>query len=542
LGKYIKFLIGIVAVVLVVTVLNMIGTHTIPDYQDILEMHYDSNYAIGNEDIKKYFQEFDNGTTINMYEYADIASVQDTLMYYYFLDKSATENYKIFEKVLIDQFISYELTIEELEYNVSEIVDVLYLFSHCNIKYDTLEFQDKKNLENMILRINTFIDSRDEKFVEMFTYKWKLLKSAKNLGMNTDSFSDWDKYEEKIAKYEEDKDVLEIIHVLFENNEDKVKELLKKYTELYKNNGIDIETYIVYMGLLSDAYSPNKKIIAMEDIYEYCMENFYYISPMARFLGFKAVISDSKYRQNITIEYVKMPINEDGMVSTTCIIMPTYRRLYSYVQICKVLGINLEREAIENWISEIDINQIRVDDLFYTELIFEEYPEYKIELDAELNEFTKSVAQVNIGPTNSFNIYSILKALAYMGVEAKEIYDKYMFYIDENAENINALEELWKMELKYLYDNKKPDENKIYRDLKNVQEELKIEYFYYALNVLLITGNEISEECAEYMLSEISLYRVDGGYYVNEEFKYVDIYRTYQCMFIESKIERSNMQ
>lgn len=537
------FLICIVgAIVFALFIIIMIRKKSMPNYAGILEMEYDQNYATNNDDIKEYFFEFNGDASINMYEYADKASVQDTLMYYYFSDGSEVATYEKIERKIIDQLTSCKLTTEELENNISEMIDILYLLSNCHAKYNTIDYQHAKQLADIIMDINDYVDSCGNECVEMYIYKWKIYRLAQNIGMDTSCFSNWNEYEKKIFNYDEEKCVLEIAHVLFENNANVAVELCNRYTQLYQNNNIDIETYIVYMGLLSDMYSSAMKNFAKEDIYEYCINNFYSISPMMRFLGLKAVISDDLYKDNIIMKYSKMPRNEEGMLSTTCIIMPTYRRLYSYIQICKVMGIKINKEGVENWIKQIDASKIRVEDLFYTSLIFEEYPEYELELNAEMEELSMLASQVEIGQTNSFNVYSILKAFACEEIDAGKLYENYMLYFKENAEDINEIEHLWKMELEYLYEKKDPDIERICRNLKTVQEEIKIEYFYYALNLMLISENEINEEWAEYILSETNSYRVDGGYYANEEFRYVDIYRTYQCLFIENKIGRGKIQ
>lgn len=88
---------------------------------------------------------------------------------------------------------------------------------------------------------------------------------------------------------------------------------------------------------------------------------------------------------------------------------------------------------------------------------------------------------------------------------------------------------------------KELDVDMIYGNIKFLTEELRIDYYYYELNLLFISENNINIEDVNYILSEISTYRTHGGYYANGDFEYVDIYRTYQCVFIENKIERNNV-
>lgn len=540
--KGIKFFISIIVICLAVLIVCiLVCKNNNPNYKDILELDYDEDYANNNADIKEYFQSFNYGEIISMYEYADKPSLQDTLMLYYFLDDISIEKFNDIEKIIVEQLISHELSEEELENSISEIVDVLYLLSCCNKKYNTMNTPKTKKLEDFILKINTFIDSTGNESTELFIYKWKLINFAKSIGMDEKCFADWREYGAKISDNKEETNVLEIINILFENNKDKAQRLYERYIMLYQNGEIDIETYIIYIGLLSEVDSPRIDAIADKAVYEYCMKNFYSISPMLRFLGFKVLIEKEEYKESIVIKYAKMPTNKDGMVSTICIILPTYRRLYSYIQVCKVVGIELKKEAIGNWIGQINVEQIRIEDLFYAWLIFQEYPEFMIELDAELKKLSSSAARVKIGPTNSFNVYFLLKVLACEDVNAETLYNNYMKYLNDNIDNINSLEYLWKMELEFLYEKKEPNVDMIYGNIKLLTEELRIDYYYYALNLLFISGNNINVEDANYILSEISTYRTHGGYYANGDFEYVDIYRTYQCVFIENKIERNNV-
>lgn len=111
----------------------------------------------------------------------------------------------------------------------------------------------------------------------------------------------------------------------------------------------------------------------------------------------------------------------------------------------KVIGIiELEENLIENWIYQIDAEQLRVDDIFYALLVFEMYPKVKMELGVELDKLNKSMLPIKIGPSNSFNLYLLLKSFRYENIKSNRLYNNYKSYFEENEYDVNAIECLWK--------------------------------------------------------------------------------------------------
>ncbi len=510
------------------------------DYADKFQMQSDIEYEEKNKDIGIYFREFYNNSTINMYEYADNEAIEDTLMYYYLANNSVEVYYKIANENIISLLMEQELTIEVLGNNIGEIVDILYLYSFCIEKYPGYHNLYNDNLEEIVRNVYEYIQVLNDKTTEMYVHQWKLCRLANELEMDLGEFSSWKEYREEIIPSEGEKEVLDIIDILFQGLVEKEKvdinEYFKRYTDMYEFGIIDIETYIIYIGLLSDLYEPDLGMIAEDEIYTYCMDNFYMLSPMTRFMAFKTVMVNVKYQEAIQMKYLSMPKNEKGMVSTTCIIIPTYRRLYGYLEICKKLDINIDEEAIGQWIRQINIEQIRVEDFFYAYMLFEEYPQLEINITPYLEQLGEKLTRLKINETNSYNVYSALKALVCAGKKNKDLYSNYMVYFKENASRINEIEMLWKAELEYIYENKNPDIKLICEEMVKVQKEIEIEYYYYLVNLLIISQNKIEAQDADIIMDRVKAYRVTGGYYANPEFQYVDIFRTYQSVFIEDKI------
>lgn len=505
------------------------------EISDYIDLEYDKDYVVDNEDITRYFKEFSNSGVIEMYEYGDTASLQDTLMYYYFQGEDVNAGYSNAYKIIIDELRNVDLSPEMLENNISDVVDILYLLSFCEEKYNLMG-DERQLIENIIINVDSYLSSIYS--TETFVYRWKVCKLAKCINLDVSCFDDWVNYEEALVTLNNEEHVIEIIHALFEGDEGFAKNLNERYAEMYWTGELDIESYIIYIGLLDDLYNLELQEEIAEDIYAYCMDNFYFVPPMLRFYAFKIDVIYNEFREGILSEYKKMPCNTEGLLPTTCSIIPTYRRLYAYVQICKIGGVDLEQEAIMGWIEQIDTTQMRAEDLYYASLILEEYPDLDIDLNSSIEDLISAAEQVTIGQSNSFSIYSVLKAALCRGIDVTGLYEKYMSYINENSNTVNELELLWQMELEYLNNDVKPNISMLCVSLEEVQDEIKLEYCYYMLNLLLISKSEISDAYIDLISDITNAYRVEGGYYANEEFRYVDIYRTYQCVFINNKITK----
>lgn len=513
------------------------------DKLETVKLQYSKKYSTDNPDVVDYFKSFIKDQNIVMHEFTDEKSNLDTLIYYYFtLEKDNTNFASIAETIMNDISINIDDS-NYLQSNLSNIVDIIYLYSNIALKYDIHNDKINNTIQKIYIPINEYINSFTQKDIGLYVLKWKLCYCCAILNMDMSPFENWQEYKVNITN----QDILseytkEIVDVLFEkiieNKKNDINGLCKKYSDLYISNVIDIDTYVIYISLLSDLFALDNELIYSTEIFNFYKENFYSSSPFLLFWAFRMVeYCNKSYNYRIKELYSGTPLSDDGFASTAALIIPTFRRLYAYLEICRFLGINISDCNVKNWIDKIDKNAIMIDDLYYARLIFNEYPDFEYSLDNTIDNMMKKLDHVSVTETNSYQFYSFLKALYYFDKNGKKLYNKYKSYINSKGDDINIIEKLWSMELDYLYKGKKPDFSDIESSILNADDEIKTDIYYNYVNLLHINPNDLDELVNEKILAEIQKYRTNGGYYNNPVFKYVDIYKTYQIMHVMNFIQ-----
>lgn len=508
-----------------------------------VDLEYNESFADSNIDVVNYFSKYNDNNDINMYEYTDKMSLMATLIYYYFEFDKSNQYFTNVEKEMLDKLNEYSLDNKEFDSELIENVDLIYLYSNIVEKYNLNNKEIFSALNKVVTNINDSIDKIDEKSTELYVLKWKLYISMIKIHREFSDFDTWEGHQNEIVcsdkASEYTKNLVKDLFMSVRNNQKiNSQKMINEYNKLYNRKLIDIEMYSIYICMLSEVCDIQNTDVYYEEIKNYYSKYFYQLPSMSSFYAFK-VIEINKQYDDIKDVYEVMPKDEQGMVPAIAVIVPNYKRLYAYLQICKYCGIEVNSESIKSWIGKININNVTAEDFYFSCIISDMYPELDINLKPYIEKSAAKVSSIDITESNCYMVYNLIKTMNYMDIDGTDIYDKYKKYMSDKKVKSYTIEKMWEMELDYLYNGIVPDVSGIEFSSLIEYKDIKFDAYYTYLSLSLIS-NYRNEEVFNNITTDIITHRTEGGYFSNETFKYVDIYRTYQMLYILEKCKRSN--
>lgn len=481
---------------------------------------------------------FQRHASIDMYEYMDTLSYADTLMFYYFCyDSDLSEKWKSVSKSAVGCLNESEVSSE----NFDEKVNILYYYSLITNRY---KLTVQTEISDALLSIESYIANQTEADIYLLNNAWKLREAAKLLSLNAPSF-DLNSIAANI-KIEKDDLLSELskqaIVSVINGKKSEMRQAIDNINIKFSSQEIDIESLIIYLNIFPKEYLLTLSDIPIEKIYDFCILNCYDIAPYTSFVGFMLCDSfNSDFAKQIQDIYKSRSINEEGFVSTAAKIIPTYRRLFQYSEVCHVLGINLDKATLYEVAESIDKEKLMVEDYYYMSLLARDYPDISIDKQQLQNVISKAET-AEISYSNYFSYYYLVKAAIMNKVDSSNLITKMNDFIQKENEDY-LIVDIWNSEIDFLVNRNNNDFEALEKRVLDYSGDLEIQTFYHYILYLKATNNKCSDAIKEKINAAINEHYVEngrsGGFWANSEFKYVDIANTYECLFLKDFFENN---
>lgn len=522
-----------ISLILVLLILISIGVFTLMSGKNIDKIEMEKSEALINKypKIINQFTHFQRNGVIELYEYTDNVSYTDTLIFYFFNYNNAKEEWEF----AIDKINSYLNDTQINEDNLADLINIIYL---CSLVIDKYNLESDILSQSIFLRMQEFLkDYKNQDLLYINNYR-KLYSAFKNVG----ALNEWNL---KYSYYNsvESNDILTTLSVrsiecsLYNSD---TTAILKDIIDNFNSKNIDIESLMIYLEILPSQTIKTLDESYIDKIYNYCKENYYYIPSYISFCGFRICENyNEDYIVKITDIYKNKPISTEGVIPGVAQIVPTYRRIFQYSETCNLLGINLDKAIVYELAEYIEPEKMMIEDFYYQSLLARNYPDISVDKKL-LKDKIANTENVSINISNYYLFYYLIKAGYLNRIDSQNLAEKAIQFYNSNSDKYLLLD-LLNSEICWL--TKKSEFNP-YEYLSRILESkdpVDIEtYFHYAI-ILKNAGEPYPNELKESTLSKIQLLYTDsdhgGGFYANNEFRYIDITKTYECLFLENFIQ-----
>lgn len=504
---------------------------------DDIDLVYNEMIADKYPEVVKQFSFYQRNGKIELYEYANNASYSDTLMFYYFVSDDLDDDRWLSVNTAIGDYLNVESNQLSVD-NLDEIINTIYYYSLLADKYN---LKVEINTEDVFCKVFDYLEKQEQNIV-ILNYYWKMERSASRFEMK-ERYIEWDILLENTIPQESDGSLISyqsIKSCAVEDQELKAK-TIDDILLSYREQRIDIESLIIYLDIF-----PAKDILLIdkvyiEEVFNYCYQNYFTISPYISFRGFCiSSMFDSNFASEIYNLIKCKPQNAEGFVATLAQIIPTYRRAYHYVQICNNLGININKADVYEWTSGINNDHLSPEELYYLSLLSREYVDFEVPEQA-LQSLLVTAKTAKITLSNYYSYYYLIKACVINNIECDDLFERLIEYSETLEEKqTNSIIKIWNIELSFLIRGLEIDYDELIGLLQGELGDLAIEAsFYYAL-ILKNTGTVCPESVKNEISSLLDRYYIEndqgGGFWNNSEFRYIDISKTYYCIFLQQFI------
>ena len=502
---------------------------------DLIEMSKSDPLISEYPLIVKQFNFFQRNAFIELYEYTDMLSYTDTLIYYYFA-YAATEHEKWED--ISESTMKYLVNTDLSMHTIEDTINILYFYSLVCEKHKLPVLDDAVGF---LSTVDTYLATEFDYSIYWLNNFWKFTESVDSIdpqGSYDGSFFLIDQIsiskDDLLSKLSYD-----AIKSNYLGDKSDTQRSYENIVKSYDDNDIDIESVIIYLNLYPKEYIMEMPERLVEEVFRFCIDGYYSISPYVSFLGFKICETyNDLYSYEIMQLFSNKPISQFGFAPTVAQIIPTFRRLFQYSEICSLLDINLDKATLYEIADSIDTSRIMVEDFYYMSILAREYKDIIVDRDL-LKEYVARAGASTVNNSNYFSYYYLVKAALINGVDCSDLVSKMdEFYASNNVEHI--ILDIWSDEIAYLFGKGEIDFEKYSVDILEYSGELEIEVYYRYVVFLMNTGNECSQKVMDKIQQAIGKYYIindmGAGYWANPEFRYIDIARTYECLFLKNYV------
>jgi hypothetical protein len=489
---------------------------------DRIDMKYSSELTKQMPKIQKQMQYFQRNGRIQLYEFTDTASFNDSVVYYYFTGG--------FDEKLRDKF---DEAICSTEGEDSAAYDSIYYYSLLLDKYDIKPSEKYcDHLRSCEADLTALSASSDISYLN-FALKTDTALSAAGLVPDSDFLEEACKKDIDCFGDHSSELSCEIIRALASENNSEAEELLKKITDEYVSETIDIESYIILLGLFPDDILLKADKAYIQETFQYNKVNYYYQPLYLNFISFKNAELLGLDEENVISDiYRDRPLNNDGFTSEEAYIIPTYRRIYQYRELCSVLGINIDDANVYEIAAVADERGLTADDYYYQTLTARDYHDIDVDID-ELKKLISKASDYKVSDSNYYSLYYLVKTALMNKLDCSRLMKKLIAY---NNPGSYLIIDILHEELEYLDGERKSLLKNFDEDILRYDGDSPIDVYYNYFIYLKTTGQKPSSETAQKIRSVLEDHYIEndhgGGYFRNEEFRYIDISLTYESIFI----------
>lgn len=505
------------------------------DTIDAIEMDKRSSIISKYPDIIKQFAFFQHNCFVELYEYTDKPSYPDTLMRYYFL-KNNIDRKKIFN---ITKNIDNHIKNIEMN-NVNDNILLLYYYGMVQHKY---RMPISNSLKECLYKYENYFlttDSNNDD-VGLLNNIQRLYSTFDILGIKPknnvlkskiDEFKPTDIDELSMKSYS-------IIKCCEEGDPEKIEKSILHIVDCYNKKEIDLETLIIYLNIYDDKYLKLVDSKIINEITDFCITDYYKLPSYISFVGFKiSEIYNHKMDDEIKNIFLNKPENNEGYVPSVAQIVPTYRRIFQYSEICHVLGINLDKASVYEICENIDPDKMMNEDYYYQTLLSRNYPDLKVNVEG-LKKIIEKAEKVDINLSNYYSYFYIIKAGLMNDIECSKLINKLQnFQVSNKTDGNYLVKKICDAEIEYISSAKKKKTIDFSEEIANYSGESPIETFYQYAVYMKSISQKCPDKVKKKITTTISKYytKMDygAGFWLNSEFKYIDIAQTYECLFLKN--------
>lgn len=266
------------------------------------------------------------------------------------------------------------------------------------------------------------------------------------------------------------------------------------------------------------------------------------MSPTIRFFGY-TILEDIGYNlSNINLLYQDFP-NSDGILICAAIIIPTYRRIFAYSEICDAMGIELDENLVKNYIQGIDNNSLGGQEVLYATLLDKKYKsiDLKEEIEKQIKKLYEQYETMDeIKDGNFFDCFSLLYTLSFYGKKDNKLFKKCLLYCEDSDYKDTGIVQVIKkiIELKYADPDKELVLDNSFADNFS-DNSVVIDSYYWYVTYLNDAEKNVDGKEIDSIIKEIEKYHGDEGSWQSDIFKSINIFRTYQYLYIKQVLQKN---
>lgn len=406
---------------------------------------------------------------------------------------------------------------------------------------DKYKLKVSNSFKNGLYKFEKYYASLESKEQTIYSLNdmYQIERTLKLLGLKSDKKA----YRKMIEEFdptsidELSKKSFEILKSCEGKTDAQIKKSMMKTIEGYYDKKYDLESLIIFLNLYDDRYIKCIDAKLVDQITEYCVNEYFKSSSYVTFAGFKI---SWLYRNEFCDEFLDFfqnkPQNEEGFVPTIAQIKPTYRRVFQYTEISHVLDTNgfVDQATVYELCEKIDTKNMMSDEYYYQTLLVKNYPELKVDIEGLKSAISKAEkSEINL--SNFMSYFYLIKAGVLNKIDCKCLISKFNNFANDKSKGNYLIEQICCEEIDTLSSKKK------FKDFSKQIEEYSGEgdietYYQYAVYLKENSKNcpntlreKIEKAILKYYMKDKSV----GGFWSNPEFKYNDIAQTYECLFLK---------
>lgn len=519
-------------VCLVVTSLSLFACSS--EYEQKIE--YNKSLAEEYVPIDKTLASYFSSAYLNMYEYTDDASIEETLMYYYFEYNQMTPDMR---ESAMNWISSQTDKMEVSDETIDKLVNIIFFESLICGKY---ELKCETKIAEKIPEVYTFLEMKKSD-IYLLNSLWKVYSCAQianndleQIGLKINQVLSEVKADDKLSSLS-----IDIINSIMNKTEElvDVESVYKQIVNMYYEDEIDIESVIIYLSFLETQKSVEVSDSILNAIADDIEQHYAIRSLYVRMMSLK-ILEDEKYdrvNELKTLTVMATPVNKDGIAPEKAILKTNYKRLFQFSEMCTLLGEQIFGEA-DAYKTFEDVGGITsAEEMYYACVLSYKYNDIEVEKE-EVTEFVSNMIGKKIESNNIFSFIMTIRSANVMDIKCDDLISQVSKYLSKH-ENEYVFYPIWKAELSGYQSKKNLDKDTISQIeelLLSYEGEQKLEACYQLVYILKHFDKKLSDTFSKELEDFVKNYYVEysgfGGFYSNEEFCYIDVSKTYECLIV----------
>lgn len=527
------------------------------------------------KDIENYFFKFLTKNSLDMMEYSNSPSLENTLINWRIMNK-----FGLIDDKDINHDVVKGMVVEKIK-SVRDKSDDMFLYK----KYDYLYYYkvcfDELGIENNdfimglmgdtkrdVDLILNYINNNPQKLVMYLDILNKIISINGNENIKANitekindiediDYQNYPEPEQLMIKF----NLLELCSKIGIEKEDlrtqARKELLNIVDKYQINGNIDINNIVILnkgLKIFSHEFQGNEKLERIVEEMKAMLLSKNDFQVFVKIQVYELVDKVGLWDESLKEWVLNMPKNKENIYPSPVDLIPTFRNLYLFLRITELNNMNvtgLERN-IENYL-QIIINTykskiINKRELYYAFKIQEYINNKELEEIAinSMNKYINDMSEIEITEENLFENYMFFNTISEKEYRDK-LKDNFDEFFNNEAIKFNGTKEelflkIMNLDIKSYYSEKDVEKQIHQLDdmVANYNGELELMILEMYLKINNNLGLKISKQMENTIENKLSKYRTKNGYFENPQFKSISIAATHRGLEIEKLLLELN--